>query len=478
MNRSNLADARDWKPRPKAGADPLYRRLADALADDIAQGRLDAGSRLPTQRALAAALKVSVATVNNAYLEAEQRGLIRRHVGRGTFVASRGQREHGSAGHINLALNLPPFHQAAPMIRSLLAQLIEDADAGELLGYPVFSETSRYAAAVADWTRRATTFGNLRPNELLPCQGATQGLLTVVGHLLQPGDSVVCEQITYRGFKEVARQLQLKVVAAPIDAEGMIPEALDEVAERHQAKAVLLCPTLHNPTGAIASMQRREAWVSVARKRKLWMVEDDVYGALAHHRGLPAALAALAPDLTFHVSSASKAIAPGLRAGWIVPPKAHFDALACALHARTAQVSPFGCPVLTSGAAPFGFLAFAKLCETRMADEIAQRIQRDAEVRMGVAEAALGAAMQSPASARSLHVWLPMPAARAEAMHQLLAQQQIHVTPPSSPMVDAPPAGLRICLGGPERIDDLEDALNVVAGEMARATTAPQMWRP
>src|SRR5690606_13312250 len=129
MDQFNFADARRWRPDVAPGEAPLYRRIADAMLCDVQRGVLAPGARLPTQRALAEALDVSVGTATAAYLEAERRGLLRRHVGRGTFVASPGTRASRPPGHANLAVNVPPFHRAAELIRRLLAQLVEDADA-------------------------------------------------------------------------------------------------------------------------------------------------------------------------------------------------------------------------------------------------------------------------------------------------------------------------------------------------------------
>src|SRR5918998_2488943 len=67
---------------------PLYRQLGDALAGAIADGVLDEGERLPSERDLAVSLGVSRTTVVTAYRELESRGLVRGHVGRGTFVCA------------------------------------------------------------------------------------------------------------------------------------------------------------------------------------------------------------------------------------------------------------------------------------------------------------------------------------------------------------------------------------------------------
>lgn len=460
---------------PEPGDAPLYLRIANAVQDAVQRGALAAGARLPTQRALASSLRVSVGTATAAYLEAERRGLVRRHVGRGTFVASPGTRVARPPGHANLAVNVPPFHGAAGVIRQLLAQLIEDADASELLGYPRFRADGRFATAVASWMSRRLPIGPVQPVDVLPCQGATQGLLAVLDHLFVAGDAVACEQVTYGGFKVVARALGLELVPTAQDAEGMTPDALERAARDHGAKAALLCPTHQNPTGVVASLARRQELLAVARRHRLWIIEDDVYGALASPAAAVPPFRALDAARTFHVSSASKAIAPGFRAGWVVPPAEHREGVAGVLQARISSMAPFGCPVLTAGSAPFGFLAFTKMCETRMADDVVEMIRTEACRRAEAAHRILGSKLH-PSDASSLHVWLPMHSG-ADLLYQRLVDRQIHATPPDAPMVGAAPSGLRLCLGGMERTEELEPVLHAVAEEL-EAASGPIAWRP
>src|ERR1043165_9626596 len=100
----------DWTPTLADRAGPTYQRIVEALAADIAQGRLHRGQQLPTHRALAKTLGIDLTTVTRAYAEARQRGLTEARVGQGTFVAeSMAQARPGSpAPQFALSMNLPP----------------------------------------------------------------------------------------------------------------------------------------------------------------------------------------------------------------------------------------------------------------------------------------------------------------------------------------------------------------------------------
>src|SRR3954452_11188450 len=75
-----------WIPDLKRWGKPHYRAIVEALAEDIRTGRLSAGMRLPTQRALAEVLDLNFTTVSRGYVEAHKRGLVEGRVGQGTFV--------------------------------------------------------------------------------------------------------------------------------------------------------------------------------------------------------------------------------------------------------------------------------------------------------------------------------------------------------------------------------------------------------
>src|SRR6202453_438275 len=91
---------------------PRYLAIADAIADDIRSGRLNASDRLPPQRQLARRLDIDFTTVARGYVEAQKRGLIESRIGQGTFVRESARRRHGPVARhpeiVDLSMNLPP----------------------------------------------------------------------------------------------------------------------------------------------------------------------------------------------------------------------------------------------------------------------------------------------------------------------------------------------------------------------------------
>src|SRR3546814_2600007 len=137
--------------------------------------------------------------------------------------------------------------------------------------------------------------------------------------LAEPGEPVLAEALTYPGVLDAARLLRRPLKPVAMDEEGVIPGALDEAAAATGARTVVLVPTIQNPTATVMGAERRRAITEVARRRNLMIVEDDVYGFLLESR--PPPIATFAPERTVYLTSASKCLAPGLRAGWIAAPR-------------------------------------------------------------------------------------------------------------------------------------------------------------
>src|SRR5579871_905489 len=130
-----------WLPDLAARRGPRYRAIADALAGDIANGRLATGERLPTHRELAYRLKVTIGTVSRAYAEAERRGLIGGEIGRGTFVRARAEPSPAVAvpatrgDEIDLSINKVASGDEAAALAATLAEMACDPALARLLDY-------------------------------------------------------------------------------------------------------------------------------------------------------------------------------------------------------------------------------------------------------------------------------------------------------------------------------------------------------
>ncbi|WP_246700375.1 PLP-dependent aminotransferase family protein [Rhodopseudomonas sp. WA056] len=308
-----------WTP-DLTGRHPVrYVAIVEALAEAIASGVLRPGDRLPTHRELAWRLEVNVSTVSRAYAEASRRHLISGEVGRGTYVLSESREAvlfvlkepNDNTAVIDLSTNVPAIDPSTTDLDLALADIAGDGGLAAALDHPTPTLIARTRATAASWV--AARGLELRPTDIVPTAGAHQALLAVLLSICTAGEPVLVEELTFPGIKALARQLGLPLHGVTMDAQGIVPEALDRAARATSARIVVLVPALQNPTGATMSEARRAEVAEIAKRRDLQIIEDDIYGTLA----ATPPLAMLLPDRCTLVTSFSKSVAAGLRFGLV-----------------------------------------------------------------------------------------------------------------------------------------------------------------
>jgi 2-aminoadipate transaminase len=177
------------------------------------------------------------------------------------------------------------------------------------------------------------------PEDVVVTVGGQQALDLVARLFLDPGDVVLAEGPTYVGALGVFQAAQAQVVHVPMDADGLVPEALEqaiaEVARSgRRAKFLYTIPTFQNPAGVTLTEERRERVLDICERAGLLVVEDDPYGQLSFDGEAPAPLRSRRRDGVFYLSTFSKTFAPGLRVGWILAPHAVREKLVIASEAQ------------------------------------------------------------------------------------------------------------------------------------------------
>ncbi|MFE3256154.1 PLP-dependent aminotransferase family protein [Nocardia sp. NPDC059091] len=156
--------------------------------------------------------------------------------------------------------------------------------------------------------------------EIFVTHGSQQALSLLSEVLLDPGALVVVEDPAYVGALQVFRAAGARIVAVPLDSEGMRLDALRELLAAGERPAVVhTVSNFHNPGGVTLSSERRRELANLAEQYGFWIIEDDPYGELWFDRPSPAPVATYSPNV-IRLSSASKILAPTLRAGWMIAP--------------------------------------------------------------------------------------------------------------------------------------------------------------
>lgn len=439
-SNASATASKDWRPKLSPEG-PRYRALADAIAEAVSNGVLKAGDKLPPVRDLAWDLKVTPGTVARAYHLAENRGLLKGQVGRGTFVRTLSQSPKpisdpaetvapallsaatladgspplGALASPVVPANESPFAGEAPadlrtnravkvgqdkIITERLLSLVERHGALPLTEYRRFEEDAVERAAAARWLAK----GGLpeRTEDTLICSGAQHALLVAFAATSGGGDAVaLTEPLIHPGTKDCARALGVRLEPVAADPElGLEPEAVDAAAARFRPSAIILSANHQNPTLATMPLERRMAIAEIARRRRIPVIEDDVYGWTGDER-LPS-FPDLIPDLCWYVSSLSKCVAAGLRAGFLLCPTSAGPLAARLLQGSTQHVSW----LITALA--------AAMIDSGDADRIVGLVRAENEHRAETLERTLGPVVAQTggrlrSSAQSSMAWLELP---------------------------------------------------------------------
>lgn len=331
-----------WLPDLSRLTGPKAQRLASAIGADISAGRLRPGEQLPPQRELAYQLGLSVGTVTRGYAEARRRGLVDGQVGSGTFVRQSDGPETGfvlppdaPGAMIDLSISV----YASPLwdqpLREALAAMAT-TDNARLMEYQGAAGLSRHREAGATWMRRPGYAP--QPDDVMLTMGGQHAMAVAISALSRPGDTMLVESFCYPPVRALATMFGITLKGVEMDADGILPDAFDAACAQSNASLIYLTPTLQNPTNGIMGDERRAEIAAIARRHDVQIIEDEVTGALLTDVPLP--LAHWAPERTCMISSVSKAVAPGLRTGYVAAPPALHDLLAERIRALSWMATP------------------------------------------------------------------------------------------------------------------------------------------
>ncbi len=303
---------------------PLHEQLERSLRENIRRGRLPAGARLLSTRALAGELGVSRGVVTEAYGQLAAEGYLESRQGAAVRVARAVRAPVPREAARSLLPSFPyHFHPGLPdlagfpreaWLRSLRAALRESplgaVGYGDPRGVPALREAlagylGRVRGTVAD------------PENMLICTGFMQGFSMLCRWLHAQGlESIAVEDPGWHVHRLIAEEAGLRTIPVACDAHGLRVQALAAT----NAHAVLVTPAHQFPTGSVLSRERRAALIEWAEEGERLIVEDDYDSEFRYDRVAVGALQGLAPERVLYIGSASKRLAPGMRLGWMLLP--------------------------------------------------------------------------------------------------------------------------------------------------------------
>jgi GntR family transcriptional regulator/MocR family aminotransferase len=297
--------------------------LESALRAAIRQGRLPAGTLLPSTRGLAKELGLSRGTVSAAYDQLVEEGHLTTRPGSGTHVA--GIPQHVTAPAPPAPAPTTPRHDLRPGLpdvsafptRAWLASTrrVLTRARPEVFGAGDPQGRIELRHALADYLGR--TRGVITtPDRIVITSGYYQGLGLLSGVLAAGGiGTAAVEDPGHKSFRDVVQRAGFTTVALPVDAHGARVEELTQ-----GTGAVFLTPSHQYPTGVPLHPGRRQALCVWARSTGGLIVEDDYDGEYRYDRLPVGALQGIAPDHVVYCGTASKTLGPALRLAWMVLP--------------------------------------------------------------------------------------------------------------------------------------------------------------
>lgn len=341
-------------------------------------------------------------------------------------------------GSLNLSGNLPPI--VADVFEELYGSALSKVVAQQQLSTLVGSH--RFMGTESD-RRAGSAFVSLRlgaapdVSRIVVTNGAQSAIDRLFDGIAGRGGVIAVEELTYPAIKPIAARLGVRLCPVRIDQDGLVPESFAEVCERDRPSAFYTLPTLHNPTTATTTLERRRAIVDIARSHNVQFIEDDIYSILP--TDAPQPFAALAPELSWYILGTAKSLAPGLKVAYVVAPHA----------AAAGRVFWPGVKSTYWMPAPLNAEVASNLILSGSANEIVSAVRREMRDRHELAREILdGIPVTTRPGALNLWLALPKPGARLE-IAQLTQEKNVIVGTGDAFVVGdrRPPEALRIGLG-------------------------------
>ncbi len=328
----------------------LYEQVADQVGSLINSGALGPGDRVPSLRAMSRKFKVSIATVMQAYMQLEGKGLVEARPQSGFFVrephglpqpvhpqpvprrprrvqfgntvetifALANQQDLVPLGVANPASSLLPVRGLSRALRTVVSK---HADEAVSYNFPPGVAALRRQLAL----RHTGIAGEVDPEQILITNGATEGLMVALQAVAKPGDVIAVAAPSYFNVLQMIERLGMLALEVPSRADtGICLDTLGAQLRKRKIAAVVLSANFSNPTGALMPELSKQELVQLVNQHDVPLIEDDVFGDLSFDADRPRMCKAYdKTDGVITVSSFSKTLAPGFRVGWVLGGRYH-----------------------------------------------------------------------------------------------------------------------------------------------------------
>lgn len=420
---------------PMTSSGPAYRAIADRVRLLVLDGRVGDGTRLPSERELAAALGVSRTTTTRVYAELRDTGLLESRQGSGSVV-----RVPLAASSVSSLIVTPDdadtiaLTYSAPVGPPGLSRAFEAAAAR----LPGLLATTGYLPDGLPVLREAIaqryTDGGLAtsPEQIIVTNGAMGAISLVTRATIDRGDRVLVEGVGYPHAHEALVAAGARLTPLPIGDTPWDVPAMEAALRSAPHRATYLVPDFHNPTGHVMDDATRVAWArALHRHDVLPVVDESLREVNLDGVAVPPVFAHYDPRAVL-IGSSSKPYWGGLRVGWIRAPRTMVMSLV-----QTRMT-------VDLGSSAFDQLVLAELLaeggQTAAANRARMRVARDhllAELAHVMPE------VVAPCPPGGLNLWLTLPGPMSSSLVAEAERQGLLLTPGPRFVTLPGPAGER-----------------------------------
>lgn len=336
----------------EADARPLYRQIYDGYRKAILEGKLRAGQRIPSTRALARELGISRLPVLTAFEQLLHEGYLEGRAGSGTFVASaihdmrdaiaaengsaRRRSSHKRGAVVSSAsrprdvrvqkAELGAFRVSLPALdhfpKKIWARLVTRHARAMSIEQMAYGDPAGYLPlrhAVADYLRTARAVA-CDASQVLIVSGSQMALHLCARVLLKPKETIYFEDPGYPGARSALTATGATLQSVPVDGEGLIVQRMRPA--KSAARAVYVTPSHQYPLGVSMNVSRRLELLAWARRNQAWIIEDDYDSDYRFSsRPLGALQGMNGAGQVIYTGTFSKVLFPAMRIGYVVAPQ-------------------------------------------------------------------------------------------------------------------------------------------------------------
>lgn len=335
---------------------PVYRQIYQRYRDSITAGRLVAGDRVPSVRALAAELNLARGTVEAAYQMLIAEGYLIPRGPAGTVVAPQLNEVstvtpvaavtaptepllHDGQRPLPLQMGLPALDAFPRKTWTRLAGRALRESGLDGLIYPDARGHAPLRSAISGYLGVSRGIA-CTPDQVFICAGYQACLDLICHSLMQAGDHCWFEDPGYFQARRFLEHAGAGLIPVPVDEAGLDVEA--GIALAPQARFAVVTPTHQSPLGVTLSLPRRQQLLAWAAHQQSWIIEDDYDSEYRYHgRPIPALKSLDVLGRVLYTGSFSKVLMPGMRLAYLVVPQEQV-----ALFARTIDTTQNHCPQL------------------------------------------------------------------------------------------------------------------------------------